>query len=71
MKFSTNQFLEQLEQSGQQELADHLCKQFIENMRMLNPDHNDLTGSDWLSIMLNDYYINITNDGIDVVPIND
>ena len=70
MKISTNQFLEQLEQTGQYELADQLCQQFINNMKMLNPNRNDLAGSDWLSIMLNDYYVNTTEDGIDLLPIS-
>ena len=70
MKISTNQFLKHLEETNQEKLADQLCKKFIETMRMLNPDHEDLTGSDWLSIMLNGYSVDVTEYGIDFIPNN-
>lgn len=70
MKISTNQFLKHLEETNQEKLAHQLCQNFIETMRMLNPDRKDLVGSDWLSIMLNDYSIDVTEDGIDFIPNN-
>lgn len=68
MKMKTNQFFASCEANNEDKLASQLVDAFIQTMRSCNPDMKHLAGSDWLSIMLNDYHIEIVNGGIDIVP---
>ena len=64
---SVNDFLAQCEQTNDP-IAEHICDNFIKSMRMCNPHMNHMTGSDWLSVMMNDYYILFTDKDIQLVP---
>jgi hypothetical protein len=68
MKISVNDFLAHCEQTNDDKLAIHITNSFIEAMQMCNPDMKWMTGSDWLSVMMNDYEILITDNDIQVVP---
>ena len=67
MKISVNDFLAQCEQTNNP-IAGYITNNFIESMRMCNPDMKWMTGADWLSVMMNDYYILFTDSDIQVVP---
>lgn len=68
MIISADQFLKECEESNKMELADHICQNFIETMKIYNPNMNWMSGSDWLSVMINDYNIEVTNDNISLIP---
>lgn len=67
MKISVNQFLAHCEKINDP-IAEHITCNFIASMRMCNPDIKHMTGSDWLSVMMNDYYILVTENDIQLVP---
>jgi hypothetical protein len=67
MKISVNQFLAHCEKTNDP-IAEHITSNFIASMRMCNPDRKDMTGADWLSLMLNDYHILVTDNDIQLVP---
>jgi hypothetical protein len=68
MKISVNDFLAQCELKGNYELANYITNSFIESMQMCNAHRKDMTGADWLSVMINDYDILFTEKDIQVVP---
>lgn len=70
MILTTNQFFAHCEQTGQDDLAQHLCDNFIKSMKMLNPDMKHMLGSDWLSVLLNDFYITIDGGELQIIPNN-
>jgi hypothetical protein len=64
---SVNDFLAQCEQTNDP-IAKHICDNFIKSMSMCNPHMKWMTGSDWLSVMMNDYSILFTDNDIQLVP---
>lgn len=70
MKISTNQFLANCESTGQDELATFICDNFIKSMITCNPDMVWMTGSDWLSVMLNDFCVEITDTEMILIPLS-
>jgi hypothetical protein len=68
MTLTVNQFLAHCEQTGEDQLAQHIVDNFISTMRMCNPDMKWMAGSDWLSVMMNDYSIEITDKDIQLIP---
>ena len=68
MKISTNQFLAACEAKNDTKLAQFICDNFISTMMMSNPNMTHMTPSDWLSVMLNDYCVVITDDEIQLEP---
>jgi hypothetical protein len=68
MIISTNDFLAQCEQTGEYTLAQHMIDSFIESMQMCNPHRKDMSRADWLSYMINEYHIEVSEDSMQIVP---
>jgi hypothetical protein len=68
MKLTTNQFLAHCEQTGENDLAQHIVDNFIQSMRLANPNRKDMSSADWLSYMISNYHIEITDNDIQLVP---
>ena len=64
---SVNHFLAHCEKTNDP-IAEHITFNFIASMRMCNPEMKYMTNADWLSVMLNDYYILFTDNDIQLVP---
>ncbi len=51
------------------DLCKNICDHFIEQCRMQNPTANHMAGSDWLSMLINDYNVVMHDTGdIFLVP---
>jgi hypothetical protein len=64
---TTNDFLREYEKK-QPLIAQRVCDGFIKSMKEFNPNRTDMMRSDWLSVMLNDYDVQIHNDEIELIP---
>jgi hypothetical protein len=68
MKITTNEFLENCEKTNQNQLASSICNNFIDTMKIFNPDMKHMSNSDWLSVMMNDYHVLMDGENVQLVP---
>ena len=59
---SANDFFAKYEEE-KYDLCKYMCDSFIEHCQMQNPHMNHMVGSDWLSMLINDYNVVMYDTG--------
>ncbi len=65
-----DQFLEKYEELNF-DLCTRICDNVIEQLKLNNPNRNDMVNSDWLKVFMYDYIIEINGDYYILRPIED
>lgn len=62
-----SEFIEKYEKTNFK-MCKYICDSFIKIMKISNPDRNDMVGSDWISVLISDYYVIIEGQNIYFEP---
>lgn len=65
--YTTNDFLQWCE-TNNPELGKVIVDNFINNMIESNPNRKEMTKSDWMRVMMNDYHVLVDDGGVLVTP---
>jgi hypothetical protein len=59
---TANDFIQMMEESDFNR-CNRICQMFIDQCRASNPHMTHMSGSDWLSMLINDYNVVVIEDG--------
>ena len=67
-KISPMQYIKDYEESHPR-FVETLCNNFITSMKKANTHMDHISGSDWLTVLINDYVLEINDKGISFSPV--